>query len=156
MTPEECRSLAIFASPTDFEDTGYTAVRAQRLESESIYASQAVLQYDSPQTADHVVDTLTPLWQGCNGQAADTANDGSGAWEYTVKDVVVGERSVTAVAGEPSNQHICQNRLQAASVFVVRIAVCSPNDNGQAQTIAESITLRPAASRSPAQIRQQP
>lgn len=144
VTPAKCHSLAIFASPKDFGDSGFTAMRAQRLEFESVYASQAVFQYDSPQTAESFVDSVIPGWQVCSGAVTDTADDGHGAWEYDVQHVTAVEHSVTAIANEPSNQHICQNRLQAASAFVVRVALCAPTNTNQAQAIADKIAAKTA------------
>ena len=147
VTPGECHSLVIFASPSDFGDSGFTAVRAQRLEFEWTYASQAVFQYESTQAAQDFVNSQIPLWEACNGQAIlDAADDGSGAWEYGAQTVVAGDHLVEASASEPSNHHICQNRLQAVSVFVLRIAVCSPTDNDQAQTVAEKIAAKATTS----------
>lgn len=145
VTPEECRSLAIFASPNDFDGSGYTAVRAQRLEFESVYVSQAVFQYESAQASEDLADSMITAWEKCNGRAVtDTADDGHGAWEYSVQEVTAGEHTVTAIADEPSNQHICQNRVQAASLFLVRVALCSPTNNGQAQIIADNIAAKAA------------
>ena len=62
---------------------------------------------------------------------------GSTPW----RTLVLGEHSATAIAMKPRAQHVCQNLIQAVSVFAGEDLPRATNTN-QAQAIAEKIVAK--------------
>jgi hypothetical protein len=83
-----------------------------------------VFQYETPERANSVVNSLAPQWESCRGR---TVTQNPGNFVFVISDLGVGDRHLNATLTMPGQSQRCLRVMQPASVFVIDVLACAPN-----------------------------
>jgi hypothetical protein len=144
--PPECRGVLTSGALIQFGKTGFTAVREQDIENANAAVGEDVLQYGSPDAANHVVDSLVATWESCRGKSVtQTAAKSSNQVVEIVQEVVRGQHKVSARITIPKSSvpnYVCQHVVESVSVFIIDALACNSNVVNEADTLASKIAAR--------------
>lgn len=143
--PPECHAIVYNVGNQEYDDSGYSAIRWQTLDTEQGgWVMQSVAQFPTAESAAAFVAEFTPIWQACVGKTVtDSLKDGTDPIPWFIEEVTPAAGSVTSFARDEGNPTGgCHRTLRAEAQIVVETNVCGDGVTDQGTALTAAIAER--------------
>jgi PknH-like extracellular domain len=153
VSDKNCLAIDGPAQDKVYADTGWTAIRGQRLDNSvddskkrKNYAIQTVVAYPSAQDADKFYDSSAQSWSACSKRRYSDVNPNQPDTVWTVTDITKDNGMLSASQiQEGGDGWTCQRALTVRNNVAIDIVTCTYSQSGSpAVDIAQQIAAKAA------------